>query len=63
MKITENGIEISSSNSIAWNDLKELKLLNKKILLTLKDGATIEYDASSMPESQIDNSFGSMSAI
>ncbi|MCC5832153.1 MAG: hypothetical protein JJU12_03825 [Chlamydiales bacterium] len=55
MKITNDRIEISGSESIPWEDVKTLRLLNEKLALVLTDGRVIEL--SNVRASTIDTAF------
>jgi hypothetical protein len=55
MKITDDRFEISSSESIPWEDVKTLRLLNEKLALVLNDGRIIEL--SNLRSSTIDMAF------
>lgn len=55
MKITSEKFEISSSESISWEDVKTLRLLNDKLALVLTNGKVIEL--SHLRPSTIDTAF------
>ena len=42
MKITSELFEISPSETIAWRDVKTMRMLNDKLAVVLSDGRTIE---------------------
>ncbi len=55
MKITSDKFEISSNESIAWQDVKTLRLSNDKLALVLENGKVIEV--SNLRPSTIDTAF------
>ncbi len=55
MRITDDSFEISSSESIPWEDVKTLRLLNEKLALVLNNGRVIEL--SNLRASTIDTAF------
>lgn len=55
MKITSDRFEISPSESVSWQDVKTLRLLNEKLALVLNDGRVIEL--SNLRPSTIDTAF------
>lgn len=55
MRITNEKIEISPSESIYWNDVKTLRLLNEKLAFVLEDGRILEF--SNLRASTIDTAF------
>lgn len=42
MKITSEFFEISPSETIAWRDVKTMRMLNDKLAVVLSDGRIIE---------------------
>lgn len=55
MKITSDRLEISASESISWDEVKTLRLLNNKLALVLNNGRVIEL--SNLHASTIDTAF------
>ena len=55
MRVTNDKMEISSSESIAWRDVKRLRLLNEKFALVLKSGEVVEFKG--LRPSLIDSAF------
>jgi hypothetical protein len=55
MKISDDRFEISNSESIPWEDVKTLRLLNEKLAFELTDGRTVEL--SNLRPSTIDTAF------
>ena len=44
MKITSEKMEITASESIRWEDVQTMRLLNDKLALVLNDNQVIEID-------------------
>lgn len=55
MRITNERLEISESESVSWKDVEALKLLNDKLALVLSDKRVIEIDH--LRPSTIDSAF------
>ena len=55
MKITHDKLELSSSESIPWEDIKTLRLLNNKLALVLTNDQVIEL--TNLLPSKIDSAF------
>ncbi|NGX62214.1 MAG: hypothetical protein K940chlam9_01708 [Chlamydiae bacterium] len=57
MKITSERFEISTTRSIAWEDVETLRVLNDKLALVLSNGEVVEL--SHLRPTLIDSAFRS----
>lgn len=57
MKINDDGFAISNSESIPWEDVKALRILNDKFVMVLNSGRIIELEH--LRPSTIDTAFRS----
>jgi len=55
MKFTSDNVQISSDESILWEDVKTLRLINDRLDLVLKDGNVVHF--SSLQPFMIDKAF------
>ena len=55
MKITSDWLQITDSESIKWEDVKRMRMLNEKLALVLRSNKTIEL--SGLRPNQIDSAF------